>query len=172
METAAKPSLLDNPNKPKEVKPLEDISSFSITGWLNKKEEVKTEKVEVKDNLPANHFSEVDLLHEWKLFLDNLQDDDPVKFSAIKVCKLQKKDENKILIKVPSEAAKSEFETVRKDFLSVFQQKVNNFHIKSKYVEDETLQKEIITKRKLFDKFAEKNPILKELDDLMKFDFS
>ena len=36
-ETAAKPSLLDNPNKPKEVKPLEDISSFSITGWLNKK---------------------------------------------------------------------------------------------------------------------------------------
>ncbi|WP_407481289.1 hypothetical protein [Elizabethkingia meningoseptica] len=95
-----------------------------------------------------------------------------MKFSAIKVCKLQKKDENKILIKVPSEAAKSEFETIRKDFLSAFQRKVNNFHIKSKYVEDETLQKEIITKRKLFDKFAEKNPILKELDDLMKFDFS
>ena len=95
-ETAAKPSLLDNPNKPKEVKPLEDISSFSITGWLNKKK-VKTEKVEVKDNLPANHFSEVDLLHEWKLFLDNLQDDDPVKFSAIKVCKLQKRMKIKFL---------------------------------------------------------------------------
>ena len=151
---------------------MEDVSSFSISGWLTKKEEAKTDKIEDRDNLPADHFSEVDLLHEWDLFLDDLHQKDPVAYSAIKVCRLQKKEENKILIKVPSQAAKLEFESVRKDFLSNFQRKVNNFHIKSKYVEDETLQKEIVTKRKLFDKFAEKNPILLELDDLMKFDFS
>ncbi|NAW50423.1 hypothetical protein GNY06_03115 [Elizabethkingia argentiflava] len=112
------------------------------------------------------------MLQQWEGFLEDLQHKDPIKFSAIKICRLQKKNENKIHIKVPSQAAKAEFETIRKDFLSSFQRKVNNFHIKSKYIEDETLKREIMTKRKLFDRFAEKNPVLRALDDLMKFDFS
>ena len=95
----------------------------------------------------------------------------PVKFSAIKVCKLQKKDENKILIKYLLKLLNPSLRP-KKRFLSVFQRKVNNFHIKSKYVEDETCKKKSLPNENLFDKFAEKNPILKELDDLMKFDFS
>lgn len=73
---------------------------------------------------------------------------------------------------MPSEIAKSEFESLKKDFLSMFQVKVNNFHVKIKYVKDESLHKEIITKRKLFDNFAKVNPVLVELDKIMRFDFS
>lgn len=37
---------------------------------------------------------------------------------------------------------------------------------------DMTIKKEIMTKRKIFEKFAEINPLLKDLDDLMKFDLT
>lgn len=111
-------------------------------------------------------------MHEWKLFLDNLQDDDPVKFSAIKVCKLQKKDENKILIKVPSEAAKSEFETVRKDFYLYFSGKSIIFILKVNMWRMKLCKKKSLPNENYLINLQKKNPILKELDDLMKFDFS
>jgi hypothetical protein len=50
--------------------------------------------------------------------------------------------------------------------------KVNNFNIIVEFSVDVTMKKEIITKRKIFDKFAEINPVLKELDDLFKLDFN
>ena len=37
---------------------------------------------------------------------------------------------------------------------------------------DVTLKKEIMTKRKIFDKFAEINTVLKELDEIFKFDLN
>ena len=40
------------------------------------------------------------------------------------------------------------------------------------YKNDVSLKKEIVTKRKIFDKFAEINPVLKDLDDIFKFDFT
>jgi len=101
-----------------------------------------------------------------------LQNKNILKYYVIKNCRLQKVSENKISIKVASDAMKEELKSIEGDFLSNFAKKVNNFHIKFSYEEDQTLQKEIITKRKLFDRFAEKNPFLKDLEDLMKFDFS
>jgi len=137
----------------------------------------KKEKAINKDNvcyedLPFEPFSEDELLVEWKLFLDKLQNESIPKYLAIKNCILQKKNENEILVKVASEVMKEELKSIETEFLSGFKRKVNNFHVKFSYEEDQTLQKEIITKRKLFDRFAEKNPILKDLEDLMKFDFS
>ncbi|QCX54507.1 hypothetical protein FGE20_10750 [Elizabethkingia sp. JS20170427COW] len=108
----------------------------------------------------------------WEAFLEDLHEEDSIKYSAVKACKLAKKEESKIEVRVPSEIAKSEFESLKKDFLSMFQVKVNNFHVKIKYVKDESLHKEIITKRKLFDNFAKVNPVLAELDKIMRFDFS
>lgn len=37
---------------------------------------------------------------------------------------------------------------------------------------DRALKVEPLTKRRIFDKFAQINPLLKDLDDLMKFDFN
>jgi DNA polymerase-3 subunit gamma/tau len=34
------------------------------------------------------------------------------------------------------------------------------------------MKKEVITKRKIFERFVEINPVLKDLDDLMKFDLT
>ena len=50
--------------------------------------------------------------------------------------------------------------------------KVNHFNIVITYKNDISLKKEMVTKRKIFDKFAEINPVLKDLDDLFKFDFT
>ena len=50
--------------------------------------------------------------------------------------------------------------------------KVNHVNIVIDYKNDVSMKKEIITKRKIFDKFAEINPVLRDLDDLFKFDFN
>jgi len=50
--------------------------------------------------------------------------------------------------------------------------KVSHFNIAVEYKNDVSLKKEIMTKRKIFDKFAEINPVLKELDEIFKFDLN
>lgn len=151
---------------------IDEVSEFSISNWMNKKENKKEVKEEDKENLPQEHFSQMDVEREWELYLKDLREKDAVKYSAVKVCKLEKLEEEIILVKVPSGLAKLEFKSIQKEYLTVLQTKVNNFHIKIKYKQDESLKKEVITKKKMFDKFAEKNPVLLKLDDLMKFDFS
>ena len=83
-----------------------------------------------------------------------------------------KKDENIVEIIYPSDSAKSEFEKIRADFFNHFMRKVNHFNIELQYRNDVSLKKEIITKRKIFDKFAAINPILREMDEIFKFDLS
>ena len=61
---------------------------------------------------------------------------------------------------------------MRSDFFNHFKHKVNHFNIVIEYKNDVSMKKEIITKRKIFDKFAEINPVLRDLDDLFKFDFN
>ena len=148
-------------------------SKFSITAVLQKSEE-KEEVAETaqKENLPSNHFTETDLRTEWQKFLTGLQKKDIIIYSAISSFILKKKDENTIEITYPSDSAKSEFEKVRADFFNHFKHKVNHFNIMVEYKNDVTLKKEIMTKRKIFDTFADINPVLKELDDLFKLDFN
>ena len=93
-------------------------------------------------------------------------------YNAISTFKLSKKDENLIEITYPSDSAKSEFEKIRSEFFNHFMRKVNNYNITVEYRNDVSLKKEIVTKKKIFDKFAEINPVLKELDQLFKFDFN
>ncbi|KEY19485.1 hypothetical protein HY04_13915 [Kaistella antarctica] len=109
---------------------------------------------------------------EWKKFLVELQEKDVIVYNAINSFKLKKKDENIVVITYPSESAKVEFDKVRSDFFNHFMHKVNHFNISVEFSVDVTMKKEIITKRKIFDKFAEINPLLKDLDDLFKLDFS
>ncbi len=152
--------------------PSSSVNAFSIKSWLNRAEE-KPDTVEEKpQDLPAAHFTETDLHEHWSEFLVDLREKDPVKFAAISTCILLKAGENLINIKIPSQAVKAEMETVRRRFLNHFMHRVNNFSIKVEYVQDENLKKEILTKRKIFDKFAEINPALNDLEDLMRFDFS
>lgn len=129
--------------------------------------------METKDeNLPANHFSETDLHNIWSEFTENVRTEDPVIYNAISGFKFSKKDEETILINYSSETARSEFEKIQNEFFNHLKHKVNNFKIKPEFKMDVTLKKEIITKRSVFEKMAEKNPILREMDDYFKFDFS
>lgn len=148
-------------------------SKFSISAALQKTEE-KDEKVteKEKETLPSNHFTETDLQTEWQKFLVELKVKDVLVFNAISSFKITKKDENIVEITYPSDSAKSEFEKIRSDFFNHFMHKVNHFNIVIEYKNDLTMKKEIITKRKIFDKFAEINPVLRDLDDLFKFDFN
>ncbi len=129
-------------------------------------------KSNAKEELPSNHFTETDLHNEWNKFLVEMQSEDIIVYNAISSFKLRKKDENTVEITYPSESAKSEFEKVRGDFFNHFMHKVSHFNIVIEYKNDITLKKEIVTKRKIFDKFAELNPVLKDLDDIFKFDLN
>ncbi|WP_238555252.1 hypothetical protein [Chryseobacterium sp. P1-3] len=87
--------------------------------------------------------------------------------------KLVKKEESKIKVLYPSESAKVEFDKISGEFFNHFRRKVHNHAIEIEYERDvENLKIEVMTKRKIFEKFIEKNPLLKDLDDLMKFDLT
>ena len=104
--------------------------------------------------------------------MGEMQSKDIIVYNAISSFKLRKKGEDTVEITYPSESAKSEFEKVRGDFFNHFMRKVSHFNIVVEYKNDVTLKKEIVTKRKIFDKFAEINPVLKDLDDIFKFDLN
>ncbi|MFN1218872.1 hypothetical protein ACKW6Q_18045 [Chryseobacterium kwangjuense] len=162
----------------KTTKPLsrQGISSgFSINSFLNKEEkDVKEETIAVKaENLPQNHFTETDLQMEWNLMLKQLQTKNTFIFNAVKTFKLVKAGENVIKVLYPSDSAKVEFDKIAGEFFNHFRTKVNNHAIMIDYQRDfDTLKIEVMTKRKIFEKFMERNPLLKDLDDLMKFDLT
>lgn len=148
---------------------------FSINSFLNKEETTVAEETVVikNDNLPQNHFTDTDLQVEWNLMLKQLQRKDGFVFNAVKTFKLIKAEENKIKVLYPSDSAKAEFDKISGDFFNHFKRKVHNHIIEIEYQRDvENLKIEVMTKRKIFEKFIEKNPLLKDLDDLMKFDLT
>ncbi|WP_246022137.1 hypothetical protein [Epilithonimonas xixisoli] len=149
-------------------------SQFSIKAALEKKEEIiKDEFAEIKDeNLPSNHFSQTDVDREWDIFLKNLSRTNTFVYNAISSFKLEKTDEHQITVKYSSEFAKSEFDRISPEFFNHFRHKVNNFKFEIDYVTDLSIKKEVMTKRKIFEKFVEINPLLKDLDDLMRFDLT
>lgn len=149
-------------------------SEFSILATLNKKEEVEEVHLVTKkeEDLPDHHFSEIDLQREWNLFLNELQQKNTVLYYAVNTLKIHKKAENLVHILYPSDSVKSEFEKVQAEFFNHFKRKVNNYKIEIEFSNDVTLKKEIVTKRSIFEKFVEINPILKDLDDLLKLDLS
>ena len=162
----------------KTTKPLSRqgiTSGFSINSFLNKEEiEVKEEIAAVKtENLPQNHFTETDLQMEWNLMLKQLQTRNSFIFNAVKTFKLIKTGENIIKVLYPSDSAKVEFDKIAGEFFNHFKTKVHNHAIVIDYQRDfDNLKIEVLTKRKVFEKFIEKNPLLKDLDDLMKFDLT
>jgi len=93
-------------------------------------------------------------------------------YSAVNSFKFSKTSENTICINYPSESAKKEFEKIQGEFFNHFKRKVNNYQLSFDYKADVSLKKEIVTKRSIFEKLVEINPVLKDLDDLMKFDLS
>lgn len=122
--------------------------------------------------MPEYHFSDVDLQREWQIFLNELQKKDMVLFYAVNTLKIHKKDENLIHILYPSDSVKTEFEKVQGEFFNHFKRKVNNYKIEVEFSNDVTLKKEIVTKKTIFEKFVELNPVLKDLDELLKLDLS
>lgn len=159
----------------KSDKPIgnKSISEFSIKKYLEKKEEEGQDLFsQVEEDLSEHHFSETDLQTEWALFLKEISREDSVIYNAIKSFQLHKISENQIEVVYSSDSAKQEFERIQANFFNHFKRKVNNYKIEVVYRADVSLRREVLTKRKIFDKFAEINPALKDLEDLMKFDFS
>lgn len=177
-EQPAQPENVQEIEIKKTTKPLSrhGISSgFSINSFLNKEDKAEVaENIAVKtENLPQNHFTDTDLQMEWKIMLKQLQVKNTIVFNAVKTFKLVKADENKIKVLFPSDSAKVEFDKISGEFFNHFKRKVQNHVIEIDYERDiENLKIEVVTKRKIFEKFIEKNPLLRDLDDLMKFDLT
>lgn len=142
---------------------------------MNQTEAVEKEEIEIAktEKLPTNHFTETDLQAEWNLLLKQLQNKNVFVFNAVKGFKLKKKDENIIEVLYPSDSAKTEFDKISGEFFNHFKTKVHNYSIEIEYKRDfENLKVEVLTKKKIYEKFIEKNPLLKDLDDLMRFDLT
>jgi len=150
-------------------------SGFSINSFINREEKQEVEEtIAVKsDHIQEHHFTETDLQAEWNLLLMQLRTKDQFVFNAIKSFKLEKIDEKTILVLYPSESAKVEFDKISGEFFNHFKRKVNNYAITVEYKHDhQNLKIEVLTTKKKFDRFVEINPLLKDLDDLMKFDLT
>ena len=150
------------------------VSEFSILATLNKKEEeeVVVTPQKKEEDLPDHHFTEKDLQTEWQVFLNDLFIKDQVTYFAVNTAKLHKKEENVVEILYPSDLVKTEFEKIQAQFFNHFKRKVNNYKIEVSYREDKKLIKKQETKRDIFQKYVEINPVLKDLDELMKLDLS
>lgn len=150
-------------------------SGFSINSFLNKEEKEEKEEAVITqaDNLPQHHFTETDLQMEWNLMLKQIQFKEAVIYNAVKSFKMVKIDEKNIQVLYPSDSAKVEFDKISGEFFNHFKRKVQNYSIEIEYKKDvQSLKIEVVTKKKIYEKFIEKNPLLKDLDDLMKFDLT
>lgn len=142
-------------------------SKFSIEETLKPKvEEEEKQVVESTEHLPDHHFSQTDLDTEWNRFLREHSD-----IISLKTLQLLKGEEHKIVVQYPSEYAKGEFQKLEAEFINAFKHKVKNFHITMDYEKSQKQQVKRETKRDIFNRLTEINPLLRELDDLMKFDF-
>ncbi|WKS94703.1 hypothetical protein [Riemerella columbina] len=188
-ETASTPTASSTPKtkKPPErtvktatqpIAQVQNHSLYSIKQAMDKVSQVeeKEDEKETEEHLPDGHFSNNDVLSEWEHFMKRLATEDNVTFNAVRNFELYKSNENEITIKYASESAKLEFQNASLDFLSHFKHKYNNYRLKLAYEKQEkiinlTAGKEE-SKREIFNKMIEANSLLKDLDDLMKFDFS
>ena len=170
MEIPTEP-IIKKADKPLSTKIT--TSKFSIKNILETKPEEILDAVSENSlkNLPANHFTETDLQNYWQKFLESLRKEDIVVYNAISGFKLQKLEENIIEIRFPSHTAKSEFDKISKDFINGFSHAVNNHSIEMKFENlGIQMKKHATTKRSIFDKYCEINPLLRELDEVFKFD--
>lgn len=147
-------------------------SSFSITEAINKTEELQVEEEIKEEELPDGHFSETDLQKEWAHFLKKLAREDMVTFNAVQNFTIEKAEENKVCIRYTSESARVEFEKVSPQFFNDFKHKFNNYRVKFDFEKAERVIIKKETKRDLFNKMVEVNPLLKDLQELMQFDFN
>lgn len=156
-------------------KPLKVVrhSEFSIQNFSNQKEKKEENLVEhIEEDLPENHFTEMDLQREWNNFLKELSVTNTVVYNAVSSFKINKKEEDWIEVCYSSETAKKEFEEIEGKFFGDFRRRVNNFKFRITYKMAENVRVEVLTTRRKFEKMAEKNPMLKELNALMMFDLS
>ncbi|MBO4234168.1 hypothetical protein FO675_07650 [Riemerella anatipestifer] len=147
-------------------------SSFSIKEAINKTEELQVEEEIKEEELPDGHFSETDLQKEWAHFLKKLAREDMVTFNAVQNFTIEKAEENRVCIRYTSKSARVEFEKVSPQFFNDFKHKFNNYRVKFDFAEAERVIIKKDTKRDLFNKMVEVNPLLKDLQELMQFDFN
>lgn len=136
-----------------------------------KKEEEEKETIDTQ-NLPKNHFAESDVQEFWQQFLSELKQKEFFIYNAICDFKINKLDENTLKIQYPSETAKTEFDKISPQFFSEFKHKVNHFSVEAQFEINHRMKKEKITRRKIFEQLAEKNPLLNELNSIFNFDLT
>lgn len=150
-------------------------SKYSIDLFSKRMEEEENkEKDEVaEDNLPKEHFANADIEEFWKNYLVGLKRKDFIVYNAVCDFKMSKHDEDSIIIRYPSESAKMEFDKISPQFFSELKHKLNNFYIRAEYkIDASNMRKERVTKRSIFEKMAEKNPLLHQLNTIFKFDLN
>lgn len=162
----------------KAVKPLsfgKSTSKYSVKSTLEQKTEVAEDELVAKavQNLPTTHFTETDMQSFWAKFLEETRQKDAILYNAISGFTLKKLEEDTIEINYPSLTAKAEFDKISGSFLKDFQYAMHHYHLKVEYKSAAgKMKKQARTKKVIFEEYCEINPLLRELDDLFKFDLS
>lgn len=152
-------------------KPLATVrksSRFSISETLNHKVEEDNVEVIVEEvqNLPADVFDQTHVDAAWYRFLKSLEDT-----LTLKTLQLKKKEGYTVEIHYPSDYSRNEFHKVQPEFISLLKKSTNNYHIEIVFIKDQNLVVKQESKRDKFNRYVEINPVLKDLDDLVRFDF-
>ncbi|SDD91795.1 hypothetical protein [Riemerella columbipharyngis] len=146
-------------------------SLFNIEGNIKKKQEQQNTVESNDGNLPNDYFSPGTLQEEWNAFLDKIKNNTPA-YSTLKAFVVHKESDNLISITYASDSSKKHFEDMVGDFFANFKKKVNNYNITIEYRQKALPRISVKNNRDIFYELAHKYPLLKELDDLLKFDFN
>ena len=160
-----KPIIVETPQIITEQN-TKKVSAFSIKS-VQKKQELKEElaaKKFVHKDLPADSFSEKEMIEAWNLYAKKAEKEGRYNLSSHLTMGVPKLKENTIQLEFPNNTIKVEVERAKYELLTFLKESLNNFEIEMDIVVNETIQKKYAyTSFEKYEKLKEKNPMIDQL---------
>lgn len=159
---------IPKPNNPNEVK----VSALSLASIRAKKELLEQQKGITKQEvqLPAEHFSETDMLQYWFKYADRLGDKGHKIMESLLRMNEPKLDGFKITYELPNEGSKIDFEKEKPELVGYLRGHLHNHEINIEVIVNESIKSKIaFTSQDKYNRLNEINPnieLLKKTFDL------
>lgn len=127
------------------------------------------------EKLPKEHYSDLAIKENWKLFLKKIKNNPPngVDVVALGLIQIEKNKEEGIRISYPSAMVRHNFDLIQSDFMEELQLKLHHFGIEIEFFNEKPATTGLaMTKREIFEQMASENPNIQALHNFLRFDFS
>lgn len=142
---------------------------FKLNDVINPKEEIVVESLEKE--LPNNSFTEIQLLEQWKLFLEELKNrNQEILYNVLNTVNCLLKDTQTIHLQFPSHSVYQEFEQYRPLLLERIKSQLNNYHINYSYEIKADNTHYTHSAKDIYNKLREINPLIDKFNQYFNLD--